>query len=53
MAVVIVLIMGCRVGVGCGIIGAINHVGNVITATRFEAVVHLISRGPVLEKGGG
>lgn len=44
MAVVIVLMMGCGVGVGCSIIGAGDHVSNVITATRFKAVVRVVSR---------
>lgn len=50
VTVVIVLIMGCRVGVGCSIIGAIDHISNVITATCFEAIVRVISRVQAIKK---
>ena len=44
VAVVIVLIVRCRVGVGCGIIGAVDHESDVVTASRFEAIVRMVSR---------
>lgn len=44
MAVVIVLVMRGRVGVGCGIIGAVDHERDVVTASRFEAIARVVSR---------
>lgn len=49
VAVVIVLIMRCRVRIGHGIIGAVDHESNMVTTSRFEAVVRVISRVQPLE----
>ena len=53
MAIVIVFVVGGRVGVGCGLIGAVDHEGNVVTASRFEAVVCMVSNVQVLRREEG
>ena len=50
VAVVTVLIMRRRIRVRCGIIGAVDHEGDVVTATRFEAIERVVSRVPVMER---
>lgn len=50
VAIVIVLLMRCRVGIGCGFIGAVDHESDVVTASRFEAIVRVVSRVQVLER---
>ena len=50
VAVVIVLIMRCRVRVGGSIIGAVDHESDVVTASRLETIVHVISKFQAVER---
>ena len=53
VAIVIVLVVGGRIRVGCGLIGAVNHESDVVTASRFEAVVRMVSSVQVSRKEEG
>ena len=50
VAVVTILIMRCRIRVGCRIIGAVDHESDVVTASRLEAIVRVVSRVQVSER---
>ena len=50
VAVVIVLVMRRRVRVRRSLIGAVDHESDMITASRFEAMVRVVSKVQILIK---
>ncbi len=44
MAIVVVLMMRRGVGVGRGIVGAVDHESDMVTASRFEAIARVVSK---------
>ena len=52
VTVVIVLIVRCWVGVGCSIVRAVDHKSDMVTTSRFEAIVRVVSMVQVLKSRG-
>ena len=52
VAIMIVLAMRGRAWIGRSLIGAVDHESNMITASRFEAVVKMVSRFHIAQRKG-